>query len=178
MATFTHELGHACSLIKKQMDMRKGDDSARRAFNDIYAMISSDKEVRCGWDKEIIANQSYPDDMNLDISLQIYKKRYKGLNLSDKTISCFETTAQNSRKLNYKSGNCDDGCPRKYLEEIFAESFKLLSTPKEYYIPDVLPTACVVAKDTTHPMGVDLIDCLAKSDSFIKHLSEMTQCIK
>ncbi|MCC7440593.1 MAG: hypothetical protein IT285_03105 [Bdellovibrionales bacterium] len=151
-----HEIAHACSYIRRQVEIRRGNarvmESLRQSFY---------PGTRCRISEE---------------TSDAYQQLYSALRIGPRAERCMAEVARGADRLRFVDGPCAKGCPRKFLEEGYAELMRIRTTPTERWVPEVIPGACRYVKDLSHPLGADVMRCAFESPSFQDRIREATGC--
>jgi hypothetical protein len=154
-ASYTHELGHACSQIRRKLAIYRG---SVEEFQDYLS----------------------PSTCKITPASEItYTRLFQSLGLNVETMNCIEKNAQGLKKKRFLKGNCAKGCPYEGLDESYADSMSLLATPVEQWVPDQIPDyQCHAMRDSTHILGADSLRCFMMSPNLKSTVETALGCQK
>jgi hypothetical protein len=151
-AVYAHELGHACSQIRRKLAIYRGSVNELKEYLDESCKITPDSE-------------------------RTYERLFASIGYADTTIECVKGIANNLVNDRFQVGKCKDGCPGTGIEESYAEGMALMSTPDEKWVPDLIPVyLCDGERDSGHPLSEDMFACLLKSPNVLGRVKRATQC--
>ena len=157
---FTHELGHACSYIKRKVAINNGN---KIVSADLDRYMSADPVVAC--DASYVGTSAMFDGL------------YRDLGLSIKSSQCLLSLA--SKKARFVDRPCENACPRVQLEEAFGNVSEYLFYPDKFVIPYILPNDLVNSyRDSQHPLAADVFKCMVQTPSLLTKYENLTGCKK
>jgi hypothetical protein len=152
-ADIFHELGHACSYIRRTQALNRGDDQVLAEVDAI--------------------NSDSPDE-----SFSSYDQLFQSIGLKDEAITCMNNLAKNAKHARYIDSVCQmgRGDAHDYLEEGFAEAFKIMNTKSSAMVPGVLPNLCDLPLTKTTPLAADVFACLNTNPDFTVKMKAVLGC--
>ncbi len=171
MQVIAHELGHACSSIRRQLSVAVGVPAAGASesleqIHDLAYRLDGDGHPVPGGGCTI-------DAAHRRVMGGLFSA---GGTAESATISCLVTMSNHIANQRFLSGSCPDACPGEALEESFADLQSMLATPSSVLIPEFLPDACWGGRDNEHPWLGDELACFLQTPTFRQHLAEATGC--
>lgn len=150
-----HELGHACSRIKRDLFISQGVPEAARdllSFKD--CTINSDRS-------------------------KLYKTLNDGLGISQETASCLEANAKGAKNARFKKqGSCKNGCESSYIEESLANVLALIQMDPSEIASRLIPDLCNAARDSVHGLASDDLRCALNTPSLRNKIEDGIACVK
>ena len=164
--TYIHELTHACSKIRRQLEIISTPNPEK--FVATYRSIfPEDRDALC---KSPATTEMYRS---------LYgKTTLASYGMSDKqrndSFNCISRVAQTALSGNANRHACDRGCPNIMLEETFADLMVVsVDQPKA-----ALTYACDIIRDSEHGFVSDALECIAQnSESARARIKDGLQCV-
>ncbi len=154
--TIAHEFGHACSAIRRQLEIQNGNEPVKQDFrNRLF------KEKRC------ILGQD---------AASTYRLALGQLGLSQESVDCLLTNAHNADRRRFEEGPCEGHCFRSYPEESYANFVAIFGFKDDDWFPTVFPDYCYRRRDGKHPLMMDEIACFMKSPTVLNRTKKAIGC--
>ncbi len=148
-----HELGHACSHVRRQIMARRSAEEAQAFWDYFGRYVEGDSSIGCALN---------------EVARRTYRELFASVGLNNESIQCLEQTAYAAERTRFPPHVlCGGGCPRSYLEETYAEVMALLSMPADRRFLD---RVCTGARDGQHPLGADTLRCLMHTPAVSAHI--------
>ncbi len=170
----THELGHACSYVRRALTVEAG---SVEAFDEMHSsnnrMHGINEAEGC-----VLGNSDHNRARHTYHGLFDSVLGARGLD-----GAAFECVADNARSADQRRlppmGPCAGGCMRSHIEEAFAELFSLNFTPAGSRGPGfAVLDLCRGRRDSIHPMNSDLVSCMAQTSRGRALLDEAFGCVR
>ena len=149
-----HEWGHACSSIRRQLLANRGDE------------IEFEYSARRGCDIDPRSDVGH------------YLRLWKAYGLSDQSLSCVLGLARIAGQKRFEKSPCPGACPRKNIEESFAELQAWLMTPESELVPGTVPGDCMGKRNATHPLDADLMRCAVQDPAILARFEKAAGCVR
>ncbi len=154
-----HELGHACSMIKSQINARRISAEPEKAMRALQWLDHSRDRCEPG----LKAPQAYYDF-------------WESLGESPSLAKCFYHLAQLNQDQKIDRP-CRNICASQVLEESVGIAFSLLTGELKGQPEAAFPNTCNHVRDGQHPMVADVVECLSRySPRFRERMSAAYRC--
>jgi hypothetical protein len=160
--TLYHEFGHACTMVKMQVQALGGvtPEVRGKALNALKWFDGV--KNRCS--KDTSAQEA------------AYADFWESIGESRQLASCFAKITDLNREEKIDKP-CNGLCPGHYMEETVGVAFSLLTGDLTGKADSVFPNTCDHMRDSQHPMVADVMECLAQySPRFRQRLSDAYSC--
>ncbi len=160
--TLFHEFGHACTMVKMQVQAQSGvtPEVRGKALNALKWFDG-------------VKNRCAKDTSSQEAA---YADFWESIGETRELAACFAKITDLNRK-EVLDKPCNGICPGHYMEETVGVAFSLLTGDLTGRADSVFPNTCDHMRDRQHPMVADVMECLAQhSPRFRTRLIEAYGC--
>ena len=158
-----HELGHACSYNRRQLEIRNGSGASLNSLVNVLYRFDAQHRPSTG------CAVSGPDS-------KVYEGLFTASGANLKTFNCVREISLAAPQRRFENGKCPFGCSTKFLEESFADWVALNSLSSSEILEFGLHNFCIGTRDDEHPLGADSFKCFLQTPGLLQKLQKATGC--